>query len=250
MTQPESSNQKGPSKMSKLMSGDKAESPLARLPRLKSRPNFNPPASPSPESESVFSRFRFFPALWTVASVISLTVNIILIALLLVLYNLLGVSPIDVKQKATGVIGGLYNNFVLMQEAHITQTIPIDEEIPVKFDLNVSGSTNVVLSQDVKIEGARVTVETGGLNIVNALATIILPQNTRLPVNIENLVVPVDKTVPIKFGVDIDIPLKDSQLNAPFQGLQNVVKPYLCIIQPQAIKPNPDTSVAPVFVCQ
>jgi hypothetical protein len=92
----------------------------------------------------------------------------------------------------------------------------------------------VVLSQDVTINNALVTVNTGGLNITRALTTIVLPQGTTLPV-VLNLVVPVDTTVPVTLNVDVDIPLNETQLQKPFAGLQDVVRPFYCMLNPNAL---------------
>jgi hypothetical protein len=121
-----------------------------------------------------------------------------------------------------------------MDRAHITRTIPVQTTIPVKFDLALNQQTNVVLSQDVTISNALVTVNTGGLNISRALATIVLPQGTTLPV-VLNLTVPVDTTVPVALNVDVDIPLNETQLHDPFVGLRQVVEPYYCMINPEAL---------------
>jgi hypothetical protein len=129
-----------------------------------------------------------------------------------------------------------------MDQANIQTTIHVAKEIPVQFDLNVSGPTNVRLSQPVTINGALVTVSTGGLNITNARATIVLPQDTLLPINIENLVVPVDQKVLAELDVPVDIPLNQTELHEPFVGLQRVVQPWYCLI-------NRDATFQGVPVC-
>jgi hypothetical protein len=98
--------------------------------------------------------------------------------------------------------------------------------------LNVSGSTNVTLSEDVVITGALVTVNTGGLNINRARADIILPQGTVLPIFIQNLVVPVDQKVLAELDVAVDIPLNQTELHEPFVGLRRVVEPFYCLLNP------------------
>jgi hypothetical protein len=87
----------------------------------------------------------------------------------------------------------------------------------------------------VTITNALVTVNTGGLNITRANTTIVLPQGTNLPI-VLNLTVPVDTTVPVTLNVDVDIPLENTQLHEPFAGLQEVVKPFYCLISPNAVK--------------
>jgi len=128
----------------------------------------------------------------------------------------------------------LYENFEKMERANIQTNVVVNTTIPVKFDLLLDQQTNVILSQDVTITNAKVTVNTGGLNISQANTTIILPQGTVLPVNL-SLTVPVDQQVPVTLNVPVDIPLRDTQLNDPFVGLQNVIKPLYCLLEPQAV---------------
>src|SRR3990172_3298083 len=238
MSQP-ASNQNEPSKMKKLLNGNMDETIKMRLPRANG-PNGPTsqqrvvPASPSPERESRPSRYKFLPAFWTIASVISLGVNLVLIVILLIILQMLGTNQLTSDDQVSGLLGGLYGNFVKMDEANIRTNIHVEKEIPVQFTLNVSGPTNVTLSQDVTINGALVTVGTGGLNIVNARATIVLPKDTLLPINIQNLVVPVDQRVLAVLDVPVDIPLDQTELHDPFVGLQQVVKPWYCIVEPNA----------------
>jgi hypothetical protein len=110
----------------------------------------------------------------------------------------------------------------------------VETTIPVKFDLQLNQQTNVILSQDVTINNALVTVNTGGLNITRANTTIVLPQGTTLPI-VLNLTVPVDTTVPVTLNVPVNIPLNQTQLHVPFTGLQDVVGPFYCMITPSAL---------------
>jgi len=167
--------------------------------------------------------------------VISLTVNIVLIIILLMAFQMLGAIQNTADDQVSGLLGGLYTNFVKMDQANIRTNIHVEKEIPVQFSLNVSGPTNVTLSQDVTINGALVTVATGGLNIVNARATIVLPKDTLLPINIQSLVVPVDQRVLAVLDVPVDIPLDQTELHEPFVGLQQVVKPWYCLIERNAL---------------
>jgi hypothetical protein len=81
------------------------------------------------------------------------------------------------------------------------------------------------------------------LNITNARASIVLPQGTVLPIQIESLMVPVDQKVLAELNVPVDIPLNQTDLHEPFVGLQQVVEPFYCLIEPQA-------QVNGVSVCQ
>ncbi len=234
------------------------------------KPTASIPAAPASEAKPREPRrFQFLPVFWTVASVMSFTVNIVLLVALVIAFLKLKQIPIvaqSLKQPSSvpalatnissGLLGGLYTNFVKMDEANIRTSIHVEKDIPVQFTLNVSGPTNVTLSQAVTIHGALVTVNTGGLNIVNARATIVLPKDTLLPINIENLVVPVDQKVPAVLDVPVDIPLSQTELHEPFVGLQKVVEPWYCLVKPdvsvngaqvcaQAVNPLSPGTVAP-----
>ncbi len=248
MSQPASSQSES-SKLKQLLNGDMDDSIKSRLPRRDPpiiaavQPEPEPKVvrnslAAEPEPEPRRRRYQFLPAFWTIASVMSFTVNIVLLIALLIALQLLGSIQLTASDQISGLLGGLYTNFVKMDQASIKTNIHVEKEIPVQFTLNVSGPTNVMLSQDVTIRGALVTVETGGLNITNARATIVLPQNTVLPINIENLVVPVDQKVLAVLDVPVDIPLDQTELHEPFTGLQQVVRPWYCLVQPNALIDN------------
>jgi hypothetical protein len=244
MTQP-ASNNKEPSKLNKLVSGKTDQPPIqSRLPRAAGAatppPKVTPTTSASSASSSKPKReySRIGPIFWTIASVISLLVNIGTVVALIVVVQLLGGTKATLafaQGQANGLLGGLYNNFVKMDAASIKTTIHVEKEIPVQFSLNVSGPTDVTLSRDVVITGALVTVNTGGLNINRARADIVLPAGTILPINIQNLVVPVDQKVLAVLDVPVNIPLNQTELHEPFVGLQKVVEPYYCLLQPNTV---------------
>jgi hypothetical protein len=271
MSQPES---KEPSKMKKLLNGGNEspdESPLEKLKRTvgtSSQPPKAPPPNggapvqvedPQPSqpqpvirtrgkaggSRLTSKEWKFLPAFWTIASIMSVTVNVVLLIIVAILLQNLK----TVGQTATGIpdqlLGGLYNNFVKMDAASIQTNIHVEKNIPVQFTLNVSGSTNVTLSQDVRIDGALVTLLGFGEAISNKRANIVLPAGTVLPVYIENLVVPVDQTVPAILDVPVDIPLNTTELHEPFVGLQDVVRPYYCMIKPDALSLVDNSPVCP-----
>jgi hypothetical protein len=241
------SNNKEPSKLNKLLN-DKAEQPSiqSRLPRGAGAPPpsqtpilaSSPRASAPVKSQPKQSYSRIGPIFWTIASIISLLVNIGTVIALVVVMQILGGPKATLsfaQGQANGLLGGLYNNFVKMDAASIKTTIHVEKEIPVQFSLNVSGPTDVTLSKDVVISGALVTVNTGGLNINNARANIVLPAGTVLPINIQNLVVPVDQKVLAVLDVPVNIPLNQTELHDPFVGLQKVIEPYYCLLQPDIV---------------
>lgn len=164
------------------------------------------------------------PAFWTIASIFSMLVNIILIVVLLSVGKQLFALK---KLVETDVLGGLYQNFVMMDDAHIRTTIPIETNVPAKFDLPLKTDTTVTLIEDTLLTNATILdLNAGGvLSIRRASTNIILPAGTRLPITLD-LTVPVDQTIPVKLQVDVDIPLNQTELHKPFVGLREVVDPY------------------------
>ena len=178
------------------------------------------------------------PAFWTVGALLSVVLNIVLIvALLLVARELFALKALVRDQ----VLGGLAENFrkmdqaVIRTEVVVNDIIPVNFELPVQFDLPVETTTTVRLSADTFIQGARVDLRTGGLIIQDAPADIILPAGTELPIHLSivvpvDTIVPVDTRIPISLKVPVAIPLSETELHEPFVGLQQVVEPYLNLL--------------------
>lgn len=186
-----------------------------------STPETTPTAQPAKRT------LKIGPPFWTIASILSLVVNLILIVVIIVLAG----QIFKVKSILTDqLIGGLYNNFVLMDQASIRTTIPVTTQVPAKFDLPLETDTTVTLTEDTQIKAATVSLSTGGLVIYNAPTDIILPAGTVLPIHL-NLVVPVDQQIPVELNVAVDIPLNQTDLHAPFVGLQQVLDPYYSMLK-------------------
>jgi hypothetical protein len=181
------------------------------------------PVSVAAEGRSGSRRgLKIMPAFWTVTGLISLTVNVILIVVLLVLANYVFTIKSVVQDQ---LIGGLAKNFALMDQAHIVTSVKIDTKVPAKFSLPLDTDTSVTLTKDTTIRAATVSLTTGGLQIVNAPTNIILPAGTVLPIHL-SLNVPVNQQIPVVLDVPINIPLAQTELHKPFVGLQDVVRPY------------------------
>lgn len=200
------------------------------------------PAKPSPKAEGGLTsrKERYRRAFWDVTSGIGLVIDVILIAviILLLLYvrnlNLKVNELLSMVDMPVETVRGLYTNFEKMEAAHIVTQIPVSTTVPVKLDVCIRTGTSVVINQEVIIPDARVTVQTGGLNITNASTRIILPSNTSLPVNLD-LCVPVETAIPVALNVDVDIPLAQTDLAVPFLGLQDTLEPLYCLLDPTAV---------------
>ncbi|MBN2147704.1 MAG: hypothetical protein JW726_09965 [Anaerolineales bacterium] len=196
----------------------------------------------SPRLQRFVWQRKFSPAFWTISSILSLSINIILIAVLI----LMGRQLFALKEIIEDdLLGKLHDNFALMDEAHIlttvsvATTIEVKDEIPVVFDLPLSQATTVILTQDTEIPGTWVALDTAGSGIylsIDAPADITLPEGTPLGIQLD-LVVPVSQTVPVVLNVPVnltvpvDIPLNQTELHDPFVGLQGVVAPYQLMLQ-------------------
>ena len=207
-----------------------------------------PPPSveaPPPAKPQHTRKEKSLRTLWTITALISMTVNLVVIVLLaavLYLYSQ-NASSIVIPEgidadTPVNFLGGLYDNFQKMDEAHIKTDIVVEDTIPVQFDLTLNQPTVVTLTEAVTIYGAYVEINTGALNI-SAPAVVTLPEGLDLPILLD-LVVPVDTTIPVKLDVAVDIPLAKTDLHEPFVGLQEVVQPLYCLIAPDAISIHGD----------
>lgn len=178
---------------------------------------------------------KFGPAFWTTASLISLGVNVILISTLLIL----GGQLFSLKSLLSDqLIGGLYQNFVRMDDATIRATVKVQDtitvrdEIPVVFDLPLKQDTSVVLTKRTLVKNARIWLNGSPVSL-----DIVLREGTQLDIRLD-MVVPVSQTlpvvlqVPVELEVPVDIPLRETELHEPFRGLQEVLSPYRELLAP------------------
>jgi hypothetical protein len=235
-----SSLPKEPAVKKVLPSQEKKSQPKTSAPVKTVTPATQSSPAPKPEPVPTSGSSVWGPRLWTTASILSLTINfimaIVLIVLVISVYRLgLDVNYVmGVGKDLINLPEGLYENFEKMDRASIKTNVKVETSIPVKFDLALNQQTNVVLSQDVTITDAVVTINSEVLDINRANTTIILRQGTVLPVNL-SLSVPVDTQVPVVLDVPVNIPLAQTELNEPFVGLQGVIRPLYCFIKPDAV---------------
>lgn len=224
-------NPKPPSRLKKILQGlsdDQKQKP-ARRP--------GDASASQPAETGYYIRNRLLPAFWTLASILSLAVNVVLIGILLSLW----MRPYD---QFSGILGGLYNNFVKMDQATIRADIPVQADIPVPLNLNIpvtipTVTANIKLTSPAVISNVGVDISGGPVTVNTDNATITLPAGTPLSVSIENLssfALPVQEQifVPVNLNVPVNIPLSQTQLHEPFVGLQEVVRPYYCLLEPNA----------------
>jgi hypothetical protein len=190
-----------------------------------------PVPKPSTPNGSGWGNNRILPVFWTIASVLSLVVNAIM--LLLVIFLVRGMGSLNVTSLGPGVVSGLYNNFELMDQAHIKTTIPVQTSIPLNLSIPVQTTTGITLAQAVTIPGAHVKITTDLFNI-DAPANVTLPAGTSLNVTM-NFTVPVQSDVPVTLNVPVDIALHDTELHPAIAGFQDSLRPLYCIVTPAGL---------------
>ena len=169
----------------------------------------------------MFQNSRPWNAFKNFAIIFSFVMNFILLLGLLVAAPI--ILPI-VDSVAKPLVGGLTDSFVQMGEASIVQTIVVEDEIPVVFQLPLDEQTNVQITSGVPLNVPATFVLPGGGGVINGNVSLVLPAGTELPVHLE-LTVPVSQSVPVNLAVDVDIPLDETELGTPFLSLQNLFIP-------------------------
>ena len=220
-----------------MSDGIRARLPPADAAVPPSEPPLNPPLAQEPEPQPAGSRRAwwnsgFFPVFWTIASILSLVVNVILCLLVLGLLSMRSAVTDAVNGQSASLIGGLYDNFVRLDKATISRTIPVDAKIPLDLTVPVQTRTTILLSEPTVIHSPRVFIQTGGLTL-NAPALVTLPANQPLLVDL-NFNLPVRTTVPVHLDVPVSIPLWETELHGPFVGLQGVAANLWCLFHPNA----------------
>jgi hypothetical protein len=158
----------------------------------------------------------------TFAILFSFVMNLVFLIVLLVAAPL--IIPI-VADVAVPLVGGLNRSFEDMNAASIQRTIQVDDDLNIAFTLPLKTTTEVVVTEDVALEGVPAQfVFPGGGGAINGRVYLSLPEGLSLPVQLD-LDVPVDQTIPVQVAVAVDIPLSETELGAPFNRLQSLFSP-------------------------
>lgn len=211
---------------------------LSRLPKASKSASPPPPAGKStrpaaPSGGPGQGYGRVLPAFWTVTGILSLVVNGILLALLLYLGSVFYSVQLTAGDVSSNILSGLYTNFEKMDRASIKTTIPVDAQIPLDLTVPVQTTTRIRTAEDTVIKNARVRINTGAVDI-DAPAEVTLPSGTELTVEL-NFGLGVRDAIPVHLEVPVNIPLAQTDLHVPFVGLQDVIKPLYCIVEPNAL---------------
>jgi hypothetical protein len=187
----------------------------------------------SPRLQKVTYQGKYLPAFWTVASIFSLIVNLILIALLIAI----GRNFFSMKASiASGLVNGTSENLALLDKSHIVTNLPVEtnvplqDELPIAFNLPVTQSTQLTLAQDTRISGAYIY-----LNNTPVMTDLTLPAHTPIQVNLDmsipvDVTVPISTTIPVAIQVPVDIAVNQTDLHQSIVGLQGAIEPYKTLL--------------------
>lgn len=166
MTQPAPRRETPIARLMRIVRGDSGRTARTRAYRRPAATHPSAPAPASPATDSVPQPTRLLRAFWTFTGILSLIVNIVLIVILLVTLRLLGALQLSANDQFSGVLGGLYLNFVRMDEATISTNIPVNAAIPLDIVVPVKTTTRIVLADATTINNAHVVINTGGSAII------------------------------------------------------------------------------------
>jgi len=149
---------------------------------------------------------------------------LILIVVVVILVNQVGA----IKMTLASVLGQLDSAFEGLGAASIQDTIKINQQVPVQFDLPLSKDTVVTTLGPVPIN-TQATFSLGQFGSINGLVSLQLPTGTQLPVHLE-LTVPVSNSIPVVFDVPINIPLAEKGLGPVVAKLRSALGPIIGLV--------------------
>ncbi|MCL7451454.1 MAG: hypothetical protein M8467_00210 [Anaerolineae bacterium] len=110
------------------------------------------------------------------------------------------------------------------EDAVITRTIYISQTIPVQFDLPLNQRLIVSLTDNVPLSQPATYVLPAGGGRINGTVHLQLPRGQKLPVRMQTTV-PVDQQLPVEMVVPVSIPLAETDLGAVIARLRDLLAP-------------------------
>ncbi len=195
-------------------------------------PPVEPPVSTTPaavvvqpEKPHKSRRRKFWDAAKTLSLIVSMFVNLILIVAVVILANQVGA----IKMTLNNVLGQLDSAFEGLGQAVIKDTIKINQQVPVQFDLPLKQDTVVTTQAPVPIN-TQATFSLGQFGSINGVVTLQLPAGTSLPVHLE-LTVPVSNSIPVVFDQPVSIPLAEKGLGPVVSKLRAALSPIIDLVK-------------------
>lgn len=168
---------------------------------------------------------KFWDATKTLILIVSMFIDLILIVAVIILANQVGA----IKMTLNTVLGQLDSAFEGLGQVVITDTIKINQQVPVQFDLPLKQDTVVTTQSPVPIN-TQATFSLGQFGSINGVVSLQLPAGTRLPVHLE-ITVPVSNAIPVVFDQPVRIPLAEKGLGPVVAKLRAAVGPIMNLVQ-------------------
>ena len=168
---------------------------------------------------------RFWRAAAVLTLITSMIINLILIVVVFVLVNQVG----SIKRTLNSVLGQLDSAFEGLGQVVVRDTIKINQQVPVQFDLPLKQDTVVTTRSPVPIN-TQATFSLGQFGSINGVVSLQLPTGTTLPVRLE-MTVPVSNSIPVVFDQPVTIPLADKGLGPVVAKLRAAVGPLIDLVQ-------------------
>jgi hypothetical protein len=168
---------------------------------------------------------RFWDAAKTIALIVSMFIDFILIVAVVILANQVGA----IKLTLNAVLGQLDAAFEDLGRVVITETIKINQQVPVRFDLPLKQDTVVTTQSPVPIS-TQAPFSLGQFGSINGTVSLQLPPGTSLPVHLE-LTVPVSNVIPVVFDQPVRIPLAEKGLGSVVTKLRAALAPIIGVVQ-------------------
>jgi len=183
------------------------------------------PAAAQPEQPRKSQPRKFWDAAKTITLIASMFIDLILIVAVVILANQVGA----IKMTLNSVLGQLDSAFEDLGQVVITETIKINQQVPVRFDLPLKQDTVVTTQSPVPIS-TQATFSLGQFGSINGTVTLQLPTGTSLPVHLE-LTVPVSNVIPVVFDQPVRIPLAEKGLGSVVSKLRAALSPIIGVVQ-------------------
>ena len=184
-----------------------------------------PTAAVPPEKPRKSRPRKFWDAAKTIALIASMVIDLILIVAVVILANQVGA----IKLTLNSVLGQLDSAFEDLGQVVITETIKINQQVPVQFDLPLKQDTVVTTQSPVPIN-TQATFSLGQFGSINGTVSLQLPAGTSLPVHLE-LTVPVSNVIPVVFDQPVRIPLAEKGLGSVVSKLRAALAPIIGVVQ-------------------
>jgi hypothetical protein len=202
--------------------------PTPAEPPASTAPAAGPPAPAAavpPEQPRKSQPRKFWDAAKTITLIASMFIDLILIVAVVILANQVG----SIKMTLNAVLGQLDSAFEDLGQVVITDTIKINQRVPVQFDLPLSQNTVVTTLAPVPIN-TQANFSLGPYGSINGTVSLQLPAGTSLPVHLE-MSVPVSNAIPVVFDQPVSIPLAEKGLGHVVDKLRAALLPIIGVIQ-------------------